>query len=152
MTNSENFEIIRSLFLPASVDQVWEFLMNEEKMKHWLAADEFVIDMTDGGKIEIPLTFGEDKYQIIGEFSILLLRKRYTFIWRERDAFGEEWFNCTTVSFDLEEKEKGTLLKLTHNGFKYLPAETQDKIHARYQDFWLNGDLLDRLADLIAEK
>ena len=151
MTNSETLEVTRSLFLPVPVQQVWDFLMDEEKMKNWLGANEFLIDMTDGGKIEFPLSFGEDKYLIIGEFSILLLRERYDFIWRERDTFGDEWFNCTTVSLKLEEDENGTLLKLNHNGFKYLPPEIQDEIHSRYQDFWTNGNLLDRLAYLIVE-
>jgi hypothetical protein len=118
--------------------------MNAEKMKTWLNADEFVIDMSDGGKIEIPLAFGDQEYLIIGEFSILLLEKKYAFVWRERDAFGAEWFNCTTVSFDLEEKEGETLLKLVHSGFKYLPPEVRHQIHQRYVDFWVRGDIFDR--------
>ena len=122
--------------------------MNEEKMKAWLNADEFEIDMSDGGKIEIPISFGDEAYLIIGEFSILLFEKKYTFVWRERDSSGDEWFNCTTVSFDLEEKEKGTCLRLVHNGFKYLPPEMQESIHQRYENFWGASGILDRLVSL----
>ena len=89
MTNKETLEVTKIIFIPTPVRQVWRFLMDEEKMKTWLNADEFVIDMEDGGKIEFPLTFGEDEYLIIGEFSILLFEEKYTFIWRERDPFGE---------------------------------------------------------------
>jgi uncharacterized protein YndB with AHSA1/START domain len=149
MTNKDTLEVTKTILIPTPVSQVWRFLMNEEKMKVWLNADEFVIDMEDGGKIEFPLAFGQQKYLIIGEISILLLEKKYTFIWRERDSFGDEWFNCTTVSFDLEENENGTLFKLVHNGFKYLPPEVQHQIHKRYEDFWVRGDILDRFVSLV---
>jgi uncharacterized protein YndB with AHSA1/START domain len=149
MKNTHSLEVTKEFFIPAPPNQVWRFLMSEEKMKTWLHADEFVIDMSDGGKIEFPLTFGEDEYLILGEFSILLFEKKYAFVWRERDALGDEWFNCTTVSFDLEKKENGTLLNLVHTGFKYLPPEVQHQIHARYLDFWVRGDILDRLVSLV---
>lgn len=147
--NKYEHKVIQELFIPASIDAVWNFLMNEEKMKDWLNADKFLIDMTDGGKIEFPLSFGEEKYIILGEFSILLLKKKYTFVWRERDIFGEEWFNCTTVNFDLEKKENGTLLKFLHDGFKYLPSDVQEQIYERYVNFWKNGGLLEKLSSLI---
>ena len=147
--NKDSLEVTKEIFIPASVSQVWRFLMNEEKMKAWLNADEFEIDMSDGGKIEIPISFGDEAYLIIGEFSILLFEKKYTFVWRERDSSGDEWFNCTTVNFDLEEKAKGTCLRLVHNGFKYLPPEMQESIHQRYENFWGESGILDRLVSLV---
>jgi len=148
MSNSD-LKITRELFIPASVDVVWAFLMNEEKMKDWLKADKFVIDMSDGGEIEFPLSFGEEKYFILGEFSILLIKEKYAFVWRERNMFGEEWFNCTIVNFDLEKKDNGTLLKFLHDGFKYLPSDKQKPVYERYVNFWKSGSLLEKLSSLI---
>lgn len=144
-----DLEVTQEILIQAPKSQVWRFLMDAEKMKTWLGADEFVIDMSDGGKIEIPLSFGDHEYLILGEFSILLFEERYAFIWRERDEFGDEWFNCTTVIFDLEENDGGTLVRLVHNGFKYLPPEEQAGIHQRYLDYWGNSGILDRLNSLI---
>ena len=145
----QNLKVSRDILIPSSIDSVWNFLMNEEKMKNWLNADKFLIDMTDGGKIEFPLSFGEEKYIILGEFSILLLKEKYAFVWRERNMFGEDWFNCTTVNFDLEKKDNGTLLKFLHDGFKYLPSDVQEGIHERYLDFWKKSGLLEKLSSLI---
>ena len=147
--SNNNLKITQELFVPTSIGEVWGFLMNEEKMTNWLNADKFVIDMTDGGEIEFPLAFGDEEVLILGEFSILLFEERYTFIWRERDVFGEEWFNCTIVNFDLEKKESGTLLKLLHDGFKNLPSHQQEQIHQRYTDFWVKSGVLENLSSLI---
>ena len=144
-----DLKVIRDIFIPSSIDRVWNFLISEEKMKNWLKADKFIIDMADGGEIEFPLSFGDEDVLILGEFSILLFEERYTFIWRERDVFGEEWFNCTIVNFDLEKKESGTLLKLLHDGFKNLPSHQQEQIHQRYTDFWVKSGVLENLSSLI---
>ena len=150
--SNNNLKITQELFVPTSIGEVWGFLMNEEKMTNWLNADKFVIDMTDGGEIEFPLAFGDEEVLILGEFSILLFEEKYTFIWRERDMFGEEWFNCTTVNFDLEKKEAGTLLKLLHNGFKYLPSDQQEQIHQRYTVFWKESGVLEKLRSAILDE
>ena len=147
--NSHELKITQELFIPTAIEDVWTFLMNEEKMKDWLNADAFVIDMSDGGKIEIPLSFGDEEVLILGEFSILLFEEKYAFVWRERDIFGDEWFNCTIVNFDLEKKENGTLLKLSHDGFKYLPSHLQKQIHQRYTDFWIKSGVLENLRSAI---
>lgn len=147
--NTNSLEVTQEIMIPAPVNRVWRFLMDAEKMKAWLNADKFVIDMSDGGKIEIPLSFGDEAYLIIGEFSILLREERYTFVWRERDSFGDEWFNCTTVSFNLEGEEKGTCLRLVHTGFQYLPPEMQESIHQRYENFWGTSGILDRLVSSV---
>ena len=144
-----DLEVTLEILIPAPKTQVWHFFMNAEKMKTWLGADEFVIDMTDGGKIEIPLSFRDQEYLIIGEFSILLFEERYAFVWREQDQFGDEWFNCTTVIFDIEEKDGSTLVRFEHNGFKYLPAETRDGIYQRYLEFWGKSGIFKRLNALI---
>ena len=51
---TENLKIIREITIPTTVEQVWAFLMNEENMKRWFKATTFVIDVYEGGTIEIP--------------------------------------------------------------------------------------------------
>ena len=118
-------------------------------MKNWLAAKKFIIRISDGGEIEIPILFGDKKYLILGEITILLNKDTYALTWYERDPDGYEWFNCTVVAFFLKKLEQGTSFELVHSGFKYLPPEVQEQIHQRYVDYWNNSGILERFQTLV---
>jgi hypothetical protein len=53
------------------------------------------------------------------------------------------------VTINLEEDDIGTKLILIHNGFKYLPTEIQEEVIRRYEAFWTESGILDRLGDLV---
>ncbi len=118
-------------------------------MKNWFTANKFIIRISDGGEIEIPLIFGDKKYSILGEITILLKENTYALTWYERDPDGYEWFNCTVVTLHLKQLEHGTSVRLEHSGFKYLPPEIQEKIHQRYVDYWNNSGILERFKTLV---
>lgn len=145
----ENLEIVREFFIPASMDSVWNFLLNEKKMTTWLNADEFVIDLWESGGFVFPYSFGGRECHIIGEVTILLDRKKYAFTWWEREDSGKEWQTCTTVALNLQEKDEGVLISLVHNGFKYLPPPIVEDVYQRYSDYWGNSGSLEYLAALI---
>jgi uncharacterized protein YndB with AHSA1/START domain len=148
---AETHKIIREITIPAPLDQVWEFLMNEEKMKRWLDAKAFVIDVYEGGNIEIPLTFdGEDCF-VEGEMALIVPHKKFEFTWIERNAFGETWFNNTMVRIELEPNEMDTKLTLRHDGFKYLPDDIQEAVYHKYRAFWGMDTVFERLQSLVLE-
>jgi hypothetical protein len=120
-------------------------------MKEWLQADDFVIDIDEGGNIEIPLTFGEEQYLIEGEIGLIMPNKKFTFTWIERDSLGEAWFNNTTVTIELEECEAGTRLTLIHDGFQYLPTDIRPAALKRYRQFWGMEGFWERLETLLVE-
>ncbi len=144
-------KVTRTITISAPLNKVWDFLLSNEKMKQWFNADDFVIDAYEGGKIEIPLTIAEKKVIIEGTIGLILPKKKFVFTWIERDRFGDAWFNNTTVNIELEAEDDQTHLILTHDGFKYLPENLQDEIVAKYQDFWSNSGILERLQRLLEQ-
>ena len=141
--------ITQEITIPVPVKNVWKFLMSESNMKSWFEADEFVIDIIEGGKIEIPLSIGGDEYLIEGEIGLILPMEKFAFTWIERDSSGDAWFNNTTVTIVLEEIKSGTKLTLVHDGFKYLPDEILSTVYDKYMDFWANDGKLQRLQALL---
>ncbi len=140
-----------TILIPASIDQVWQFLMTEEDMKSWFNADEFVIDIMEGGKIEIPLIIEGEKVWIEGEIGLILPEEKFAFTWLERNIFGDIWFNNTTVMIELEKTGSQTTLTLKHDGFKYLPEEVRMPVYNKYSGFWSDG-MLQRLHSLIMKQ
>ena len=143
-------EIFQEIFIPIPVDQVWNFFIDQNQMKNWFRADKFVIDIWEGGEIEIPLSFDGYECHAIGEIGLVLPKSKFAFVWRERDEFGDEWFNTTTVTLHLEEKDNGTQVKLVHSGFNYLPLEIQQDTLDRYSVYWNASGILERLNQLIS--
>lgn len=137
-------KIIREISVPATIDHVWEFITDQNKMKQWLQADEFIIDILEGGKIVIPLSFDGKKYWIFGEIGLILPKTKFVFTWNEKDPSGATWFTNTMVTLNLEEVEFGTQLTLVHDGFNYLPPEIQEEVFQRYTSFWYDSDIMER--------
>lgn len=148
---SENsLTITQSVFIPVSQQQAWDFLLNADSMKQWFNADEFVIDVIEGGKIAIKLNFSGHKYHIEGEIGLIKPQSKFSFTWLERDRFGEAWFNNTTVNIELEEQASGTLLTVIHDGFQYLPDMDQQLVYQRYLTYWQASGIMDRMVQLIS--
>jgi uncharacterized protein YndB with AHSA1/START domain len=141
--------IKQTIRIPAPIDRVWQFLMNEENMKNWFNADEFVIDIIEGGKVEIPLIIEGEKVWIEGEIGLILPEEKFAFTWLERDVLGDAWFNNTTVTIGLVKAGKYTSLTLEHDGFKYLPEEDRIAVYNKYSSFWDRDGMLQRLRSLI---
>jgi uncharacterized protein YndB with AHSA1/START domain len=147
--NSEDLKITQSKLIPATQDQIWEFLIDETRMKNWFQAEKFAIDPYEGGEIKIRLTFGAENYVIAGEIGLILPKKKFVFTWLERDQYGETWFNNTSIIIELEEVAAGTQCTFTHDGFKYLSNEIRSDVYARYLEFWGAADILERLQTLV---
>ena len=145
----KELQVNQEFFIAAPIANVWNFLISEQKMSTWLNAEEFVIDIWDGGGFEFPFSFQEHQCHIIGEVTILLEHEKYTLTWWEREPPGEEWMNCTTVTLNMKEENEGTQISLVHNGFKYLPSEIWGDVVQRYSAYWHSSGILERLASLV---
>jgi uncharacterized protein YndB with AHSA1/START domain len=147
----QNTDLIirQEISIPAPIQQVWQFLMNESNMKRWFGADEFLIDIIEGGKVEIPLKIKGEKVLIEGEIGLILPMEKFAFTWIERDILGEAWFNNTTVTIGLEDGENLTVVSLEHDGFKYLPEDTRLSVYNKYAEFWTSDGMLQRMHNLI---
>jgi uncharacterized protein YndB with AHSA1/START domain len=148
---SENdLKITQRIFIPIGFEQVWEFLLNEEKMKKWFNAEKFAIDAIEGGEIRIPVSFQEKEWLVVGEIGLVLPKSKFVFTWMERDRLGDRWFNNTTITILLEEVESGTQLSLVHDGFKYLPEDVREEVHQKYISYWQESKITERLLNLLS--
>lgn len=143
--------IVREIIIPASLDRVWACLLSESQMKRWFNANAFEINVYEGGNIKIPLSFEGRSCVIEGEIALIVPKKKFEFTWIERNELGEAWFNNTMVRIELEARQADTKLILRHDGFKYLAPHIQEDAYQRYQVYWGQDTIFDRLKAEILE-
>lgn len=148
----DTLKVTQEITIFSPLEHVWAFLMNGEKMKLWLNAEEFIIDAFEGGKIEIPLSVDGEDFFVEGEIGLIIPYQKFVFTWLERNAYKERWFNNTMVTLLLEENGLATKVTLIHDGFKYLPDGIQMAVYKKYRAFWEESSLLLRLQTLVLEK
>lgn len=136
-----DLEIKQQIFIYRTPAQIWGFLLNQEGLKRWFQAREFVVDIDEGGGFKFSIERGGQPYRISGETGLLNFEKQMVFTWIEQDRFGRSWFTPTNITFDLDLAPGGTQFKLTHSGFKYLPPETQAEICRQYEIYWAEKSL-----------
>ncbi|WP_420644353.1 SRPBCC family protein [Candidatus Leptofilum sp.] len=150
--NHETLQIIQEMAIPVPVERVWDFLMVEDNMKQWLHANEFIIDPYEGGKIEIPISFDGENCLVEGEVGLIIPNKKFVFTWIEHDAYGNAWFNNTSVTIELEPTNTGTSLTLKHDGFKYLSDDVKTAAFNKYVTFWEASNIMTRLQTAIMKE
>lgn len=131
-----DLEIQQEILIPQTPAQIWSFLLNEDGLKRWFEAREFVVDIDEGGGLKFSIERGGQVYRISGETALLHYHKQLAFTWIEQDQYGRSWFTPTNIYFDLIPVSGGTRFKLTHKGFKYLPAPLQAQICCQYESYW----------------
>jgi uncharacterized protein YndB with AHSA1/START domain len=150
MMTDNNLEITLLIELPVVPEKLWSFLINGDGIKQWLKAKTFIIDLEEGGQIDIPFSRGGRQYRIVGESGLLRHNQRFDFTWIERDDKGREWFTPTVITLLLTPTGNGTSFSIAHKGFKYLPAPGNQRIHAQYVEFWHDAaESLQRLISTI---
>jgi len=93
-------EVTRELVLPVPPEEVWEALTDPERLKEWFANDV----EWDGDELVYRWADGEERRARIEEAEE---PRRLGFRWSDGDG-GE-----TSVTFELEEADEGTLLTVT---------------------------------------
>lgn len=141
-------EVHQEIFIARTPTQLWNFFMNHEGLKQWFNAKVFEIDVFEGGEHKFDITRNGQPYRIIGETGLLQENKKLVFTWIEQNQWGQKWFAPTNVSFEMLPVEGGTQFNVNHNGFKYLPEDTQEEICQQYQIYWAE-DAIPRLKSIV---
>ena len=108
-------EIRHSVFIRAPRAKVWTALTTAEALDAWWGTRGSEIDLRPGGKLTLRWRgWGPEKdINTDGECVVVevIPPKRFVFRW------GERADSMTTVEFDLEDRDGGTLLRLREHGF-----------------------------------
>jgi uncharacterized protein YndB with AHSA1/START domain len=114
MTEPES-EIRHSVFIRASREKVWTAFTTPEGLDGWWGTRGSEIELRPGGKLMLRWRGWGPEKDINSDRDCVVLEvtppERFVFQWHDTpDAL-------TTVEFDLEEREGGTLLRVREHGF-----------------------------------
>jgi uncharacterized protein YndB with AHSA1/START domain len=108
-------EIRHSVFIRAPREKVWAAFTTSQGLDGWWGTRGSEIDPTPGGKMKLRWhDWGAERdINMNADCTVLeaIPPKRFVYQW------GESPDTMTTVEFDLEEREGGTLLRLREHGF-----------------------------------
>jgi uncharacterized protein YndB with AHSA1/START domain len=107
-----NEPIVKEIFIEALPEEIFPYLTRSEKYILWmgLAAE---IDARPGGIFKVdPNTLDV----IYGEFLEVIAPKRIVFTWGWKEPGHPVPAGSTRVEIDLEARDGGTLVRLTHHG------------------------------------
>ena len=108
-------EIRHSVFIRAPREKVWAAFTTPNGLDGWWGTRGSEIDLRPGGKLTLRWRDWGAERDFSGDRECVVLEvvplKRFVFRW------GETADAMTTVEFDLEEREGGTLLRLREHGF-----------------------------------
>src|ERR1700730_401438 len=112
-------EIRHSVLIRAPREKVWSALTTADGIDGWWGTRGSEIDLRPGGKLTLRwCNWGPDQ-AINADRDCVVLEvarpKRFVFRW------GPAAESMTTVEFDLEEREGGTLVRLREHGFAPTP-------------------------------
>lgn len=112
----DNEVIVLERVFNAPISRVWKAISNKDEMKNWyFDLEEFRPEV--GFKFQFIADKDEKQYVHLCEVTEVIEGEKLTYSWRYDGYPGNSF-----VTFQLFEKEGGTLLKLTHKG-----VETFDK-------------------------
>ena len=108
-------EIRHSVFIRAPRAKVWAALTTAQALDAWWGTRGSEIELRPGGRLILrwrswgpERDINADRECVIAE---VVPQKRFVFRW------GETADSMTTVEFDLEDRDAGTLLRLREHGF-----------------------------------
>jgi uncharacterized protein YndB with AHSA1/START domain len=113
--SNPGLEIRHSVFIRAPREKVWAAFTTAQGLDGWWGTRGSEIDLRPGGKLTLRWHNWGAEGNINAEVECVVLEvkppERFVYEWGEsRDAM-------TSVEFDLEEREGGTLLRLREHGF-----------------------------------
>jgi len=108
-------EIRHSVFIRAPRAKVWDALTTAQALDAWWGTRGSEIDLRPGGRLTLRWRGWGPERDIIADRQCIvaevLPQKRFVFRW------GETADTMTTVEFDFEDRDGGTLLRLREHGF-----------------------------------
>ena len=98
--------------------KVWEAISEPEQMIEWFFDNIPAFEPEAGFQTEFPVTSGSRTFTHVWKIQEAEAEKRIRYHWSYREYKGE-----SLVTFELIEKGKGTLLRLTHEGLETFPQD-----------------------------
>ena len=131
--------------IKASKAEVWDALVNPEKIKHYLFGTETKSDWKVGSPIVFSGVWGDKPYEDKGTIVAIEPEKTLTYTyWSNLSGTPDVPENYANVGYHLEEQGDETLLTITQDGFK-----TQEAVE-RSEGDW--GSVLNGLKELVEKK
>jgi uncharacterized protein YndB with AHSA1/START domain len=127
---TETTAIVRELQIAASPETVWELLVDPDQVTRWMG-ERATFDARPGGTYRHAVVPG---HTARGEFVEVDRPHRLVFTFGWEDGSSEVGPGTTTVEFELEPKNDGTLLRFTHSG---LPSSDSVASHTEGWDHYL---------------
>ena len=137
---TESASVVREIEIAASPETVWELLTDENEATRWMGQSaEF--DLQPGGLYRVEVIPGNSAR---GEFVEIDRPRRlvYTWGWETGGSKDSVPPGSSTIEFELEPKDGGTLLHFRHTG---LPSAESAGSHANGWDHYF-----ERLATVAA--
>ena len=131
--------------IKASKAEVWDALVNPEKIKHYLFGTETKSDWKVGSTITFSGVWEDKPYEDKGTIVAIEPEKTLTYTyWSNFSGTPDIPENYANVGYHLEEQGDETLLTITQDGFK-----TQEAVE-RSEGDW--GSVLNGLKELVEKK
>lgn len=142
--SDEPVVIEREIFVAASPETLFRFLIDPPLMARWLGSSH-VLEARPGGKLRIEFSRGD---VACGEYTEVVPHRRVAFTWGwEPDHKGQNPKltvlppGASLVEIDLEPKEGGTLLRLRHS---HVPKDIAQRHGERWSHYFAQLEIVAR--------
>ena len=127
---AESFTVRKEIQIAAPRATVFAFLTDPEKILRWMGNDASM-EPHPGGLYLLKDVAGRNTARGTFREVVPVHRLAYSFGWEGKDQVPP---GSSLIEIDLEEKDGGTLMRMTHSG---LPTEEQRAAHAEGWDHYL---------------
>lgn len=125
--------IEQSVTIYASAGWLWNALTDASELENWWGED-IVLQAKVGGQFREPWE-DDDGNDCLASGKVLSVKKekQITFSWKEK---GWPPKSITECSFEIEDKGKSCVLKVTHSGWETLPEKLQKPLMKDFKVGW----------------
>ncbi len=118
--------IEQQIHIRAPRSRVWKALTTPSQFSTWFHAKVSAQEFRPGERADLVSTYpGHEGTSFF--FEVLEIAPEYRFVWQWGPGGAKPEDPLTTVTFELEEVEGGTLVKVTESGFERISLERRAK-------------------------
>ena len=118
---ARNIPVVVEQFFGNPKNEVWASITEPEQMKEWFFENIPAFEPVAGFKTAFPVTSGNRTFTHLWKILEVIPWKLISYDWRYREYEGEG-----LVTFELFEKNDGTLLRLTNVGLETFPVDVPE--------------------------
>ena len=133
----KNLAIEKSILINASAKEVFEALTNSEKIVQYYPLDEVISNWQVGDEIICKGNNNGVNFTDYGIIDILIPNQKFQYsYWSDNHGTEKTAENYLTITYTLQNSEKGTLVIIEHSNLK---SETMYELMINVWDFLLNN-------------